>query len=115
MAGDFIGQIKDSVIATEKNPMIDEARGIVANMIGLTLRGAADAVVSDIGMLIEASKWDAVDGYVLALSRILSHERAYEMISKAFTQKGHKLPSKYSAILGGERPDTCGSSRLIGR
>lgn len=70
----------------------------VSQMLGFIGSMAVDVVFSDLKQMIEKNKRTEIDGYVLALSRIMKHDIAFECIEHAFREKGEPMPKKYRSL-----------------
>ncbi len=80
-------------------PVPDEKTS-VANLIGLMGTMAVDTIVADIGHMIDKGLRKEIDGYVLALSRIMRHDFAWKCVVTAFAKKHEPTPSKYAPYFG---------------
>lgn len=67
----------------------------IAAAIGITAIGMTDTIVNDIYQMLEKEQRYSLEGYVLCLSRIISHKLAWECIHTAFRKKGEPIPKKY--------------------
>jgi hypothetical protein len=72
----------------------------VAHMLGITASNMQDTIISDICNMIEHGFRVALEGYVLCLSRIVSHKTAWRCINEAFAKKGESVPQKYFDLFG---------------
>ena len=71
----------------------------IAEVLGIVARGAADAVIDDMVAMIAHAYWKQLDGYVLALSKIMAHDLAWECVLKAFERQKATPPPKYQSLL----------------
>lgn len=81
------------VASTENTPNASE-------LLGLTFNDMEEVVIADISGMISKSYRKALDGYVLCLSRIIQHEKAWLCILKAFHLNHETVPKKYYAQFG---------------
>lgn len=72
----------------------------LANLIGLTMANMDHAIQQDIIDMIDAGRREGIGGYILCLSRVIRHDLAWELITKAFESKGEKPPTKYQKLFG---------------
>lgn len=78
-----------------------ESRSNVSEILGLTAaQDMKDAITGDIEAMIEKGYRSALEGYVLCLSRIISHDTAWEYILEAFRNKNEHVPGKYYKQFG---------------
>ena len=72
----------------------------VATMLGLMGSMATEMIISDLGTMIDKKMQAQLDGYVLALSRIMRHDIAWQCVVKAFSDKKMSIPEKYGPQFG---------------
>ncbi len=72
----------------------------MADILGLTAEDMHNIIVDDIAGMIDKGYRPAMEGYILCLSRIMSHDKAWKSIIEAFHQKSEKVPSKYYSQFG---------------
>lgn len=89
--------LKDIQPSIEKE---NEVKQAIVNLVGLTLMNLDFAVHQDLCEMIEKGHREGIDGYVLCLSRVVRHELGWELLTKAFEEKGEKVPSKYQRFFG---------------
>ena len=78
---------KETVAATNISLML----GYIASM-------GVSSIIDDLDKMIKQNKRQEVDGYILALSRIMKHSIAFDCIQKAFTKNNEVVPGKYKNI-----------------
>lgn len=76
----------------EKNRTILGMLGVEQYMVGTISR--------DLKQLIKKDNRVAIDGYVLAMSRIMKHAAAWDCLVKAFTESGETVPQKFQSMFG---------------
>lgn len=67
----------------------------VSSMLGFIGSMAIDSIINDVKIMIEKDRRPEIDGYVLALSRIVKHDLALNAIQSAYKDKGEQIPKKY--------------------
>jgi len=72
----------------------------VVAMIGLMGAFAMETVVTDLSRMIDKNLRKEVDGYVLALSRIMRRDFAWECIKNVFKSKNEPIPAEYYGHFG---------------
>lgn len=72
----------------------------VSQMLGFIASSALEGIVSDINNMLNNELFTELDGYVLALSRIVKHEIAWVCIKQAFEQSHQHLPKRYYSLFG---------------
>jgi len=77
-----------------------EIRANVSDLLGIALKDIHEIVVADISKMIEQGYRKPLEGYILCLSRIISHKTAWECVTEAFHKKNEKVPSKYFSQFG---------------
>lgn len=91
----FSKQLREQVSTKHKETI---PANEVSQMLGFIGSMAVDVVFNDLKQMIEKNKRAEIDGYVLALSRIMKHEIALECVEHAFREKGEPLPKKYNSL-----------------
>ncbi len=71
-------------------------------MLGITAANMQETIIADIAAMISQGHRDALEGYILCLSRIVSHKIAWRCITEAFSQKNEAVPKKYFELFGQE-------------
>jgi len=79
---------------------IPESGTQISEILGITAEDMHEIIVADIIGMIEKGYRTALEGYVLCLSRIIDHKKAWKSIVEAFHQKNEKVPSKYYSQFG---------------
>lgn len=72
----------------------------VASMLGLMGSIAVETIMSDIGQMLDKKMYHELDGYILALSRIMRHDMAWQCIVHVFADKNEPVPAKYYPQFG---------------
>lgn len=81
-------------------PSNEEQKETVANMLGLMGSNAVESIMSDIEKMIDRNLRSELDGYVLALSRIMRHDLAWQCIVNIFGDKNLPIPHYYFGQFG---------------
>lgn len=81
-------------------PTQKEKKDTVASMLGLMGSIAVETIMSDIGRMLDKKLFTELDGYVLALSRIMRHDMAWQCIIHVFADKNEPVPAKYYSQFG---------------
>ena len=81
-------------------PTSKEKKDAVASMLGLMGSIAVETIMSDISRMLDKKLFTELDGYVLALSRIMRHDMAWQCIIHVFTDKNEPIPTKYYSEFG---------------
>jgi len=97
-----IGRDLEKQFQQTNNP--ETANKAVSELLGITAKNMGDIIVSDIAGMIEQGFREALEGYVLCLSRIIKHDTAWKHIAVAFNKHEEKVPQKYYALFG-QDPD----------
>lgn len=77
----------------------------VAAILGFIGSSAAEMVTKDIEKLLDRNMLKELDGYVLAISKIMKHEIGWQCIVEAFAQKGKSIPQDYFKQFNMEQKD----------
>lgn len=77
---------------------LQELQSAVSAMLGVTASGMDDTIIKDIEMMIENGQRLSLEGYVLCLSKIVQHNKAWNLINKAFQAKNESIPAKYNTL-----------------
>jgi len=86
-------------------PPAPKIRANISEILKLTAaQDMRDSITADIGAMIEKGYRSALEGYVLCLSRIISHDTAWSYILEAFRSKNENVPGKYYKQFG-KNPD----------
>lgn len=93
----------------------DLAQELLKGTFALASEDMAEVVISDISGMLRLDYRKALDGYILCLSRIISHERAWDYISEAFQACGEKVPAKYYERFGRTQESEVKPKRLVGK
>lgn len=72
----------------------------IAELIGITAKNMGDTIIDDISTMIQKGFREALEGYILCLSRIIKHSIAWKCIGEAFGKTGEKIPQKYYELFG---------------
>lgn len=73
----------------------DNQKDAIANMLGLMGANAVESIMSDITKMLDRNMRDTLDGYVLALSRIIRHDLAWKCIVHSFADANIPIPQGY--------------------
>ncbi|RMD67065.1 hypothetical protein D6833_00700 [Candidatus Parcubacteria bacterium] len=92
---DFLKNLRDRFLRTQATHDTREQADIVSEMLGFVGRLGAESVVSDIRSMLRKGYTKELDGYVLAISRIMKHELALACIRRAFNDVGLRVPDRY--------------------
>lgn len=74
--------------------------GSILEHLGVIGSNAAGQIISDIELMIERKLETQLDGYVLAISRVLKSTNAAHCIETAYKSKNMSVPDKYTSHLG---------------
>ncbi len=77
---------------------LQELQSAVSAMLGVTASGMDDTITNDIQMMIENGQRLSLEGYILCLSKIVQHGKAWSLINKAFQTKNESIPAKYKVL-----------------
>lgn len=69
-----------------------------AALLGINSLGMVETIIADISELLSRNEWKSLNGYVLALSRIISHEVAWKCITESFRQSKESVPKKFYEV-----------------
>lgn len=97
---------------TPEVPNVQQQSNTMAELIGITARNMVEKIIDDLSTMIEKEYRDALEGYVLCLSRIIKHETAWHCISEAFAHENEQVPKKYYELFG-QDPDKIPKRRGI--
>lgn len=95
----FGKELREQIHQQTKKPDARAAQEI-AEVLGIVARAAIDGIIDDMRVMIKHSYWKQLDGYVLALSKVLAHDLAWDCTCKAFEQEKATPPPKYQTLLG---------------
>ena len=73
-------------------------------MIGLMGDIAIEGVTKDMQQMISDGLRLPLDGYILALSRLMKHDTAWKCLVEAFSSKGESIPKRFYPLFGND-PD----------
>ena len=94
------------------NPKIDETISVPqdgassAIALGINSIGMVEVIITDISDMIKSGQRYSLDGYILCLSRIISHNTAWECITRAYKIMGETVPKKYQQLFDKEITDS---------
>ncbi len=94
-----VRELRESV-QQERSENYTDTQVAVACMLGITAANMQDTIISDICNMIEQGLRVALEGYILCLSRIVSHKIAWRCITEAYIKKGESVPKKYYDLFG---------------
>lgn len=80
-----------------------EQKDSIATMLGLMGSIAIESIMADLKRMIEKSMHKEIDGYVLALSRIMRHDLAWQCIVQSFSESNEPIPSQYYSEFGANK------------
>ncbi len=78
----------------------DAKRAGISELLGITAKNMGDTIIDDLATMIKKGFREALEGYVLCLSRIIKHSIAWKCIGEAFGKTGEKIPQKYYELFG---------------
>ena len=89
---DFIKQFNTETTNKETS-QIDKVT--FANLIGIQTIKMGETIIEDIFSMINKKQYNSLEGYVLCLSRIISHKIAWDCIMIAFERSKTSIPPHY--------------------
>ncbi len=90
-----------------KPPRNSEQSNLISEVVsGITITNLEETITNDVEAMIHKGYRQALDGYILCLSHIVSHDKAWEAINKAFIQCNEKVPHKYFKQFGKSEDDS---------
>jgi hypothetical protein len=98
MQASFGRQMNQSIKSDKASPAqvkTDEIGSTVSFMLGITSVGMEETIQKDIYGMITKKQQHSLNGYVLCLSKIVSHEIGWSCLSGAFSRANTAIPSKY--------------------
>ena len=87
---------------SEKQPSTP-THAAVSRMLGITAANMQETIIADICGMIDEGYRPPLEGYILCLSRIVSHNVAWRCITEAFSNKKESVPKKYYDLFGQEQ------------
>ena len=72
----------------------------IAEQLGFVVRGGMAAITQDIVTLLQNNEDRALEGYLTAIHRIVSHELAWDCIQTAFTKTNKAIPNSLYVLFG---------------
>ncbi len=90
----------EAQISDEIDPFIPPAKfdKVMEVIQGAALGRIQTAIVDDIGAMIDKNQRYSIDGYILCLSRMISHEIAWSGVQEAYQAKNQTVPPKYAKL-----------------
>ena len=85
----------------------------VADMISLMGDIAIEGVTKDMQKMIDGGFRMSLDGYVLALSRLMKHDTAWKCLVEAFSSKGESIPKRFYPMFGRSENDQTQVKRMF--
>jgi len=93
---DFIKQLREDISSEQPKPVPEKVdTATISQALGILGSTMTEIITSDIGQMIERDMRKEIDGYVLALSRIMRHDLGWKCVQNAFASKQETVPSKY--------------------
>jgi len=97
MVDSFGKQLRED-LAQESKPSPEKVdTATISQALGILGSAMTEIIASDIGQMIERDMRKEIDGYVLALSRIMRHDLGWKCIQNAFASKQETVPAKYKS------------------
>lgn len=90
-------ELREQISRPTKNKIDSSA---ISDMLGFVGTMAVDFIKNDIKLLIQKDMRKELDGYVLALSRIVKHNIALDCVKIAYESCIEPVPKKYLRLLG---------------
>lgn len=78
----------------------EDTASAISGLLGITAENMGNTIIDDIASMIRKGYRDALEGYILCLSRIIRHSVAWKCIGEAFGKTGEKIPQKYYELFG---------------
>lgn len=72
----------------------------ITEMLGFMSVLAYEGIKEDIRSFLKEGYQKELDGYVLALSRMMKHKDAWDCIYNAFKETSNHLPNRYYKLFG---------------
>lgn len=79
-------------------PPSKEQQTVAALALGINSIGMVETLIADMLEMIKAGQRYSLDGYILCLSKIISHKVGWECILRAFKNAGETVPTKYHRL-----------------
>ena len=81
-------------------PSNQDAQMSVATALGINSISMIESIMHDIEEMIKGDKIYSLDGYILCLSRIISHKIGWECVNMVFTKMSMPVPSHFKVLFG---------------
>ena len=78
----------------------EDTASAISELLGITAKNMGNIIIDDLASMIQRGFHEALEGYVLCLSRIIKHSLAWKCIGEAFGKTGEKIPTKYYKLFG---------------
>jgi len=95
MADSFSKQFREGI--AQEQAKESQSNSSISQVLGIIGSTMTEVIESDIGKMIERDLRQEIDGYVLALSRIMRHDLGWKCILNAFASKQETVPAKYKS------------------
>lgn len=92
--------LREQLSTESKSKITPDKKQKVTEMLGFMSVIAYEGVKEDIKALLKEDYRKELEGYILALSRIMKHKDAWDCIQSAFKESNDHIPKKYYRLFG---------------
>jgi hypothetical protein len=82
-------------------------------MLGLMGDIAIEGVTKDMQRMIDDGLRTELNGYILALSRLMKHDTAWKCLIEAFSAKSESIPKRFYVLFGKSEDDRTQVKRMF--